>query len=471
MSDILRPDLCLIGDSDAGWHAAFLAAAFGVPTIVVTGHNADEPCPRDRSLALYALRAAAMTAANLRRADAFGLEATLTPPDMAAILRHVRAQEDRVAPRHNFARFRALGIRIIEHSAHFENGTTLRAGSHLIMARRFVIAGAPPASSPYSAPVVLTPATLFDAATLPRTIAIKGEDGRAMGLAQALARLGLTTSLIAAGDFLPGEDAEQTTIIAEALKRDGVALHHQAEDWALNTTADGRLGLAVTAGSGTALVEADALLDCEARQLAFDALCLAKAGIGSTDAGILVDQRLRTDNKAVYAIGEAAALPPRHGLHAAQAQAECVVKQILFRLPARYDPLTIPRLAATDPEWAAVGLTEEAARAQHGAISVLRSPFSANDRAVVDGQPRGHAKIIRDRRGRLLGVSLTGPHASSLIAPWGAWLGRKPDAIRTALPPYPSLAETPRAALMSSYAPLARSQLIRMLSAFLRRWG
>lgn len=471
MSETLRPDLCILGDCAAGWHAAFLAAGFGVPVIVVTGHEASEPAAGDRTLALYALRAAAMTAARIRRASAFGLEASLSAPDIAAVLQRVRAQEERVAPRFGWARYRALGIRILAHKAQFENATSLRAGPHLIIARRFIVAGAPAANPAPPGPGMLTPLTLLDADTVPSSVALLGDNAIAIGLAQALARLGLATSLIAKGALLPGEDPEQTAIIADALARDGVALYRGAGDAIIHAAPDGMLSVSTRAGSDTAPLAAGALINCESGAPALDALGLAKAGIGSTEAGIRVDQRLRTDNRAIFAIGDAAALPGPCSLHAAQAQAECVIKQILFRLPATYDPLSIPRVMATDPEWASVGLTEAEARERHGALSILRSPFSSNDRALVDGHAAGHAKIIRDRRGRLLGVSLTGEQASSLIVPWAAALGRKPDGLRRAAAPYPSLAETPRRALMDSYAPLARSQLIRMLSAFLRRWG
>lgn len=476
MAETLKPDLCILGESAAGLHAAFLAAAFGVPVILVTGRAADAPAPRDTTLALYTLRAIAMTAASIRKADRLGLDAHLGACDPARILAHIRATEQTVAPRAAFARFRALGVRIIESEARFENPTCLRAGDVRIASRRFIIAGAQSGAPALPQALTdfdhLTLAQLFDAAdSLPSSLAIFGRDGAALALAQALARLSITTTLIADGDLLPGEDPEQTAIVTRALTRDGVAIHTQAEVQSAARDRDGSVRLALQANGHATMIEAAAFLATTAARPAFDDMGLAAAGIGSSAAGIRVDHRLRTDNPAIYAIGPVAALPFNATLHSGQTQAECAIKQILFRLPVSFQPRAMARIIATDPEMAAVGLTEDEARRDHGAIAVLRSPLAGNDRARAEGRPEGHAKIILDRRGRVLGASLTGDHAASLITPWAGCLGNKPEALKAARAPYPSLAETPARALAESYAPLARNRMIRMASAFLRRWG
>src|SRR3546814_17163306 len=79
----------------------------------------------------------------------------------------------------------------------------------------------------------------------------------------------------------------------------------------------------------------------------------------------LVDTRLRSSNRRIYAIGDVAVVD---GLgcfkftHLAGYHAGIVVRNALFKLPARVDYRALPRVTFTDPELAHVGPTRSAAR-------------------------------------------------------------------------------------------------------------
>src|SRR5204862_6823517 len=130
------------------------------------------------------------------------------------------------------------------------------------------------------------------------------------------------------------------------------------------------------------------------------------AGIETGPRGIVVGRRLRTSNRKVYAIGDAAG-----GLqftHLANYHAGLVIRNALFRLPVRTNPRVIPRVTFTDPELAHVGLAEGEARKPFRSIRVLRWPFHENDRAQVERTTHGHIKVVTTRRGRILGATIVG---------------------------------------------------------------
>ena len=79
----------------------------------------------------------------------------------------------------------------------------------------------------------------------------------------------------------------------------------------------------------------------------------------------------------------------------------------------------------TDPELAQVGFLEDEARAHAGAIRILRWPYRENDRAVATGATNGHIKVITDRRGGILGVTIVGAAAGENIAVWSLAVGQK----------------------------------------------
>ena len=113
-------------------------------------------------------------------------------------------------------------------------------------------------------------------------------------------------------------------------------------------------------------------------------------------AASTVGKGLRTSNKRVYAIGDAAG---GHFTHTANYHAGIVLRNALFRLPAKANDETVPWVTFTDPELAHVGLTEAQARERHKTIRVLRWPYHENDRAQAERETHGHIKIITKKNG------------------------------------------------------------------------
>ena len=85
-----------------------------------------------------------------------------------------------------------------------------------------------------------------------------------------------------------------------------------------------------------------------------------------------------------------------------------MIRNALFRLPARVDYRALPWVTYTDPELAQVGLSEAAARAQGTRSRVLRWSFADNDRAHTERDTAGEVKIVTSRRGHILGATILG---------------------------------------------------------------
>jgi pyruvate/2-oxoglutarate dehydrogenase complex dihydrolipoamide dehydrogenase (E3) component len=150
-----------------------------------------------------------------------------------------------------------------------------------------------------------------------------------------------------------------------------------------------------------------------------------------------------------------------------------VIRNCLFRLPARIDTRAMPWVTYTDPELAHVGLTEQEARKEAGEVSVLRWPFADNDRAQAERRTHGLVKAVTNRRGKILGASIVGAHAGELIHLWvlaiskGIGIG----AIARMIAPYPTLGEASKSAAGSFYTPNLFSARTKKLVRFLARFG
>ncbi|MBV8650233.1 MAG: NAD(P)/FAD-dependent oxidoreductase, partial [Alphaproteobacteria bacterium] len=201
-------------------------------------------------------------------------------------------------------------------------------------------------------------------------------------------------------------------------------------------------------------------------------LGLEAAGVAHDRHGITVDRRLRTTNRRVYAIGDVAGGP--QFTHVASYQAGIVIRNALFRIPARVDYRAVPAVTYTDPELAQVGLTAVAARQRYGDdLTILRSSFHENDRAQAERIAAGLVKIVTRKNGRILGASILGAQAGELIQPWVLAIGQKLKihAFAGMIAPYPTLAESGKRAAGSYFIPKLFTERSRRIVRFLTRFG
>ncbi len=194
------------------------------------------------------------------------------------------------------------------------------------------------------------------------------------------------------------------------------------------------------------------------------------------DAGIVVDNGLRTTNPKVYAIGDCAggAAAARTVTHVSNYHAGLVIRSALFRLPVKVGAMPIPRVIFTDPELAAVGLSEEEARARHRRIRILRWPFAENDRAPAPSAGRrATSKAIVTPRGRILGCAIAGPRAGELIVPWALAMakGLKAQDLAGLVLPYPTFSEVTKRAAVEFCGRPPRARGCAGPSGLVRRFG
>jgi len=197
---------------------------------------------------------------------------------------------------------------------------------------------------------------------------------------------------------------------------------------------------------------------------------LDKAGIKCDVGRISVGRGLKTSNSKVYAIGDVAG---GHFTHAANEHAGIVIRNALFRLPAKVNNDLIPRVTFTDPELAHVGLTEAQARGRHKDIRLVRWPYHDNDRAQAERETEGHIKVVTAKNGRILGATIVGAHAGELITTWTLALSRGLNirAMTGIVVPYPTLSEIGKRAAIGYFSATLNNPRLRRLINFLRRFG
>jgi pyruvate/2-oxoglutarate dehydrogenase complex dihydrolipoamide dehydrogenase (E3) component len=475
MPERLSLDICVIGAGSGGLSVAAGAALFGVPVVLIEKGAMGGDCLNTGCVPSKALLAAAKQAAASRSSARFGIAGQSPDVDFAKVRDHVRGVIAAIAPNDSAARFTGLGVRVIAGTARFIAADTVAVDDRFeIKARRFVIATGSRAALPLIPGLAdvpyLTNETVFDLETCPRHLAVIGAGPVGLELAQAFRRLGADVTVFEAASPLAKEDPECAAVVADALAREGVAIRTGT---AVTSIAQDGDDIRLTVGSRDRgdSITASHLLVAAGRTPNLDGLGLDVADIAYGPGGVIVDRGLRTTNRRVYAIGDAAGGP--QFTHVANHQAGLVIRNALFRLPVRFDADAMPRVTYTDPELAQVGLTEAEARQRGHRISVLRWPYHDNDRAQAEHQTHGHIKVVTSARGRILGATVVGAEAGELIAAWGLAVSQRLHvrAMANLVFPYPTLGEIGRRAAISYFLPGLTRPVVRRIIGWLRRLG
>lgn len=467
-----KPAICVIGAGPGGLAIASAAAARDVPTVLVEkGRMGGERLYRG-SIPAQALIAAAERVTALRNCEHVGTKRRRVHVDLDAVNANIRDVVDALAPNAARERMIGLGVEVIEGTARFTDRHTVAVGEVTVKARRFVIATG-------SIPIIpaipglfhtphLTEETIFGLTEIPRHLIVIGAGAAGLGLAQVFRRFGADVTVLEATKPLRSDDAEGAAVVLNALAAEGVKLRIGVEIAKISRVL-AKVQVALTTNGGTETIEGSHLLVTAGRRPNVEELDLDAAGIRTTDHGIVLDKSLRTTNKSVYAVGDAAGGPKY--VHVADYHASLVIRHVLFRVPVRVNHEIIPSVTYTEPELAQVGFLEEEARAHAGAIRVLRWPFRENDRAQVEQTAEGHIKVITDRTGEILGVTIVGPNAGEAIAAWTLAISQKLNirAMAGLVVPYPSYAEVGKRAAMTYFTSGLTIPRTRRIMRWLRR--
>ncbi len=468
MSDVLKPDLCVIGAGSGGLSVAAGAVQMGASVVLIEGHKMGGDCLNYGCVPSKALLAASHHAHAWTQAVPFGVCATRPKVDFPAVADHVRNVIDGIAPVDSQERFEGLGVTVIRDWARFIDERTVEAGGQRIRARRFVIATgssavAPPIPGLDTVPW-LTNETIFGNREQPEHLLIIGGGPIGLEMAQAHRRLGSRVTVLEAFRAFGKDDPELTAIALRRIRDDGVDIREGVKIEAVEP------GPVIVLEGGERIAGSH-LLVAAGRKANVERLNLDAAGIEHSGKGIQVDARLRSTNRRVYAIGDVAG-----GLqftHVAGYHAGIVIRNLLFRLPAKAKTDAVPWVTYTDPELAWVGAQEDQAREANGEINILRWPFAENDRASAERLGSGFVKVITTKKGRILGAGIVGAHAGELIGLWALAVskGLKIGDIAGTILPYPTLGEVSKRAAGQFFTPKLFTPRTRRIVQFLARFG
>ena len=369
-----------------------------------------------------ALIKSARVAHQVADAARFGVNAPQATVDFPAVMRRVRDIITAIEPHDSVERFTGLGVDCVKGYARFLDPWTVEIDNERrLTAKAFIIAtGAAPLIPPLpgvEASGYLTSETLWDAmatrSAAPEHLLILGGGPIGCELAQAFQRLGSQVTIVEMAErLLLKEDADAAALVTAQLEAEGVSVLTQHKALRFES---GKM-LVVACPKGEKSIGFDDIIIAVGRQPRV-------AGFGLEELGLVVEGRLendeflRTNLPHILCAGDVAG--KQQLTHGGSHEAWYASVNALARPFKKYrtDYRVLPRVTYTEPELAAVGLTEGEALAQGLSFDVTRYDLDDLDRAIAESEAIGFVKILTAKGSdKILGATIVGSHAGEILA-------------------------------------------------------
>ena len=444
-------DVIVIGAGAAGLTAAGGCALFGLKVALVERADMGGECLNNGCVPSKALIAAARRAAEANVQDRFGVRMAAPKVDWAGVRAHIGKAIADIAPHDSQERFEAMGCDVYRGHATFVHKRKVRVGDVELAAPKIVIAAG---SQPFVPPIkgldhvpYLTNENIWDLDQLPQHLVILGGGAVGMEMAQSFRRLGSEVTVIEPGALMGRDDPESVAVVVETMQAEGVMF---VQGKAAKVT-PAHLGSFILTLEDGEEVAGTHLLIAAGRKARVEGYGLEEIGVELGTNGIAVDDRRRTSLMHIYAIGDCREGPRL--THVSGYEGSNVALEIALGIPTRVDWSALPWCTYTSPEVAQIGLPEAQAREAHGdKIIVVREGFDHNERAIAEGDTRGHMKLIL-RGKQVLGASIVGRNAGELLLPFSQLITGKAStfALGSAIVAYPTRSEIAKAAAFSAW--------------------
>jgi dihydrolipoamide dehydrogenase len=441
-------DLVVIGGGTGGYTAAIRAKQLGLSAAIIERDKIGGTCLHRGCIPTKAWLHSAEVLGHVRGAGTFGVtvgEATLDFPTVVA------RQKEVVETLHQSIRgvIKKHKIDIIEGEGRLLSGTQVAVNGDTHTAKHIVLA-----TGSYSKQIpgletdgerILNSDHILAIDELPKSIIIVGAGAVGCEFASFFTDVGCEVTLIEMlPTVVPLEDADIGKALAKALAARGINIMTSARVLSDRTKMyDSTVELTVEHEGSEKSVKAQYVLMAVGRGAVTEKIGLDQTAARLDKGWVVVDKTYRTDDPAVYAIGDA--IGGLQLAHVAAAEGFIAAEAIAGKDAEELDYNRVPRVTYSQPQVASVGMTEAQAKEQGYSARSQRFSFKYNAMALIEGETEGFAKVVYDTEsGDLLGAHIIGPRAGELIveASLARFIQASAWEVGANIHPHPTLSET-----------------------------
>lgn len=405
-------DLIVVGGGSGGVRAARIAASLGAKVALVEGSRLGGTCVNVGCVPKKLLSYGAHVAHELDEARGFGWAIEMARHDWPTLVARTAAEVTRLNGVYRELLVKA-GVEVVDGWATVEAPGRVRVGERVLEARHTLLAtgGRPARPSFPGQDLAFVSDDAFTLPALPGRLVIVGTGYVGLEFASIFAALGVDVTVLGRRErILASFDAGLAAHLTSEMEKHGVRFVFHDAPRELRAHADGKL-LITERGAELSTDAVMLAIGRRPRTEAFAALGVALDVRGH----VAVDARMETSVPGVFAVGDLvgrAELTP-----VALAEGMALARHLYGGgPPPAIDYPNVPTAVFTLPPAAAVGLTEDAARAAGHTPRVLTTSFRPLKHTVSGASERAFMKLVVDAvTDRVLGVHLVGPDSAEIL--------------------------------------------------------
>lgn len=406
----MKTDLLILGSGPGGYHTAAYAARNGLTVTIVEKADVGGTCLNQGCIPTKALchDAEAIEAARRVCGDDVQVDFAKIYGRKCAVVDKLRGDVETLMSQ--------PGITLVRGSGVFTGNKTVLVGGDEYTADNLIIAtGSRPRALSVDGtelPGVLDSTGLLALDTLPGSLCIIGAGVIGLEFASVFRSFGCEVTVVEyMKECLPPYDSDISRRVRKAMEKRGVKFVMQAGVTGI-VQVEGKLQVNYVCKGKPGAAIADKVLVATGREANISGIGLETVGVVTDKGCIVVDDNMQTNVSGIYAVGD---VNGRCMLaHAAIMQGMRCVNHILGRADnIRLD--LMPSAVFTNPEAAAVGLTESQCKDAGMEYAVRKTPYRANGRAVADEADGGLLKLIIGNDGLIVGCHVCGSHAADIV--------------------------------------------------------
>ena len=410
-------DLIVIGGGSGGLACAQRAASYGARTALIEMHRLGGTCVNLGCVPKKVMWNAAQIAETLHDAAGYGFDVSIGRHDWSAL----KQRRDAYVARLNHIYERNLAVRevqLLRGHARLLDAHSLQVAERRLSAAAIVLAtgGRPLIPQVPGATLGVSSDGFFEMHERPASVAVVGAGYIAAELSGIFHALGCATTLVMRHErILRHFDVMLGEGLMQIMREEGITLVTAAVPAALTRQSNGQLQL--SSEDGRQLGPFDALIWAVGRAPSTLGMGLDSAGVALDAFGhVQVDAYQCTNVPHVYAIGD---VTQHAGLTPVAIAAGRRLADRLFggQSERRLDYDNIASVVFSHPPVGTVGLSEAAARAQHGnAVQVFTTGFVPMYHALTERKPRAQMKLVTvGPEQRIVGIHVLGAGADEML--------------------------------------------------------
>ncbi len=451
--------MIVIGGGPGGYVAAIRGAQLGAEVTLIEKNKLGGTCLNVGCIPTKALLHASEIIEEMNHAAEYGIQVKAEGYDWKQVLAKKEAVVKQLVGGVT-GLLKANKVKVVEGEASFTAAKTLSVKkkdgtTEALTADKIIIAaGSVPAIPPIPG-VEGNPACIDSTGALslknpPKSLLVIGGGVIGMELATAYHAFGTKVTIVEAmPKLLPMMDGELTAMLRGIMEKKGIEILTEAKVLSVGNSG-GEAEVQVDVKGTKKAFKAEKVLVAVGRKTDIQALQLDKAGIRQDRGKVLVNEFMETSVKDVFGIGDC--LGQIMLAHIASAQGELAAENALGDKEV-FDMKTNSSCVYTMPEFAGVGLTEEAAKEKGTEYGVGNFPLFANGKALITNGGVGAVKILYGKKfNDILGVHILGPRATDMIGEAALAIGLETtveEVIRT-IHAHPTVSEAVREAALAA---------------------